>query len=165
MVLTGFMGTGKSTVGRLIARELGWAFVDTDDVIEERHGPIPKIFMERSEVAFRKLEHEVAVEFAKREQHVIATGGRMLLDPSNAQTLQATGQIFCLAASAEEIVSRLRPDLQSRPRPLLAGGDLSVQVAQLLAERAVGYGQFEQVPTDGREPQDIAADIIGRLEV
>ena len=152
-------------MGKLVARELGWTFVDTDDVIEERHGPIPQIFVERSEVAFRELEHEVAVEFAGREQHVIATGGRMLLDPSNAQAFRETGQIFCLTATAEAIVSRLRPDLQNRPRPLLADGDLSLQVAQLLDERAAGYGQFEQVPTDGREPDDIAADIIGRLDL
>ena len=163
VVLTGFMGSGKTTVGRLIARELGWAFVDTDDVIEERHGPIPQIFIERSEVAFRALENEIATEFAAREQQVIATGGRMLLDSSNAQALQATGQIFCLTASAEEVVRRLRPDLQIRPRPLLAKGDLPQQVAQLLNERAAGYGQFEQVPTDGRTPEDIAADIIERL--
>lgn len=164
VVLTGFMGTGKTTVGRLIARQLNWTFVDTDDVIEKRHGSIPQIFIERSEVAFRVLENEIATEFAGRERQVIATGGRMLLDPSNASALQATGVIFCLTASAEEIVRRLRPDLPSRPRPLLVGADISQQVAQLLAERAAGYRQFEQVPTDGREPHDIAAEIIGRFE-
>lgn len=164
VVLTGFMGTGKTTVGRLIAHDLGWTFVDTDDVIEERHGPIPQIFIERSEVAFRALEHEVAAEFAKQRQHVIATGGRMLLDPNNARVLQTTGQVYCLVASAAEIVRRLRPDLQLRPRPLLAADDISEQVAQLLAERAAGYEQFEQVQTDGREPHDIAADIVQRLE-
>lgn len=164
-MLTGFMGSGKTTVGKMIAEQLGWAFLDTDDVIEERHGPIAQIFMERSEVAFRALEHDVAREVAERDRQVIATGGRMLLDPNNAQVLKETGQIFCLRASAEEIVRRLRPDLQSRPRPLLAGADISVQVAELLAERSAGYAQFEQVPTDGRQPRDIAADIIERLKV
>ena len=164
VVLTGFMGTGKTTVGRLVAHDLGWAFVDTDEVIEERHGPISQIFVERSEAVFRVLEYEVAAEFAKQEQHVIATGGRMLLDPNNARVLQTTGRVYCLVASAAEIVRRLRSDLHVRPRPLLAGNDISEQVEQLLAERAVGYGQFEQVQTDGREPDGIAADIIRRLK-
>jgi shikimate kinase len=164
VVLTGFMGTGKTTVGRLIAHELGWTFVDTDEVIEERHGPIPQIFIEGSEVGFRILEREVAAEFAEQTQQVIATGGRMLLDPNNARVLQKTGRVYCLAASAAEIARRLRPDLQVRPRPLLAGNDISEQVTRLLAERAVGYSRFEQVPTDGREPEDIAADIVRRLE-
>jgi len=87
----------------------------------------------------------------------------MLLDPSKARALQATGQTFCLTVSAEEIVGRLRTDLRDHLRPLLAGDDLSVQVEQLLSKRAAGYGQFEQVPTDGREPDDIAADVIRRL--
>lgn len=164
MVLTGFMGTGKTTVGRLIARELGWAFVDTDHVIIERHGPIDAIFAEQGEATFREFERQVAAEFAQRRQHVIATGGRMLLDEANADALTATGRVFCLAAGAEEIVQRLQADVGGPVRPLLARDDPASAVDRLLAERAAGYGQFEQVPTDGREPHDIATDIIGRLD-
>ena len=165
MVLTGFMGTGKSTVGRLIARELGWTFVDTDDVIVDRHGAIEAIFETRGEDAFRALEREVAAEVAGRQHHVIATGGRMLLDAANADALTATGRVFCLVADADEIIRRLRADTDGPVRPLLAGKDPTVAVTRLLEERAAGYGQFEQVPTDGRTPEDIAANIIGRRDI
>jgi len=89
----------------------------------------------------------------------------MLLDPANADVLTATGRVFCLAASAEEIIHRLRADVDGPVRPLLAGDDPAAAVARLLNERAAGYGQFEQVVTTGRSPQDIATDIIERLNV
>lgn len=158
------MGTGKTTVGRLIARDLGWAFVDTDDVIVARHGSIDAIFAERGEDAFRELERQVAAEAAAGRHQVIATGGRMLLDNANADALTATGRVFCLAADAGEIVRRLGSDTAGPVRPLLAGDDPASAVDRLLAERAAGYGRFEQVPTGGREPHDIATDIIERLE-
>jgi len=164
-VLTGFMGTGKTTVGQLIARELGWAFVDTDHLIIERHGSIDEIFAEQGEGTFRELERQAAAEAATGRHQVIATGGRMLLDPANADVLTATGRVFCLAASAEEIIHRLRADVDGPVRPLLAGDDPAAAVARLLNERAAGYGQFEQVVTTGRSPQDIATDIIERLNV
>lgn len=164
MVLTGFMGTGKTTVGRLISRELRWDFVDTDDVIVERHGPIDVIFASQGEDAFRALEREVAAEVAGGEHQVIATGGRMLLEPANAAVLQATGRIFCLTADVDEVLSRLRADTDGPVRPLLAGDNPAAAVTRLLDERAADYGQFEQVPTDGRESEDIVADIIGRLD-
>ena len=157
------MGSGKTTVGKIIAAQLGWTFVDTDDEIVERHGPIDLIFAEHGEDAFRALEREVAEKVAAGERQVIATGGRMLLDTANAGALAATGRVFCLAADATEIVRRLQADAGGPVRPLLAGDDPAAAVDQLLAERAPGYGKFEQVPTDGREPQDIAADIIERL--
>ena len=163
VVLTGFMGSGKTTVGRIVARQLGWTFVDTDEVIVARHGPIERIFAERGEDAFRSMEQEVAAEVARAEQQVIATGGRMLLDPANADALTATGRVFCLVADADEIVRRLQADTDGPVRPLLAGDDPAAAVARLLSERAAGYGQFEQIYTAGHSPQDIAADIIGHL--
>ncbi len=163
VVLTGFMGSGKTTVGRLIADDLGRTFVDTDDVIEQRHGPIDAIFAERGEDAFRSIEQAVAAQVARGRRQVIATGGRMLLDAANADALAATGRVFCLAADADEIIRRLRADVDGPVRPLLAGDDPAAAVDRLLNERAAGYGQFEQVHTAGRSPQDIAADIIERL--
>ena len=162
-MLTGFMGTGKTTVGRLIARELGWAFVDTDHLIIERHGSIDEIFAQQGEGTFRELERRIAAEVAAGRRQVIATGGRMLLDAANADALTATGRVFCLAADAGEIVRRLGSDTSGPVRPLLTGDDPAAAVNRLLAERSAGYGQFEQVPTGGREPQDIAAEIIERL--
>ncbi len=165
VVLTGFMGTGKSTVGRLIASELGWTFVDTDEVIVARHGPIDAVFAGPGEDAFRALERDVAAEIAGGEHRVIATGGRMLLDPANADALGATGRVFCLIADADEIIRRLQADTGGAVRPLLAGEDPAAAVSRLLNERAAGYGQFEQVPTAGRAPGDIAAAIIRRLGI
>ncbi|WP_419837980.1 shikimate kinase [Candidatus Poriferisodalis sp.] len=165
VVLTGFMGSGKTTVGKLVAHELGWTFVDTDDVIVARHGPIEAIFAEHGEDAFRALEREVAVEAAAGQHQVIATGGGMLLDPVNADVLTATGRVFCLVADADEIIRRLRADVDGPVRPLLAGEDPAAAVARLLDDRAAGYAQFEQVRTAGRLPGDIAADIISRLDV
>ena len=158
------MGSGKTTVGRLIAAELGWEFLDTDEVIVARHGPIEAIFAELGESAFRDLEREVAAEVAAGEHQVIATGGRMLLDPANAVALGATGRIFCLAVDAGEITTRLLADTEGPVRPLLGGPDPATVVARLLTERSEGYGRFEQIPTNSREPSDIAADIIGRLD-
>lgn len=164
VVLTGFMGTGKSTVGRLLAERLGYAFVDTDAVIVERHGPIPEIFATRGEAAFRTLEREVAAELAAADGHVIATGGRMLLDPSNAAVLGASGRVLCLTAELDTILARVAADGVAHDRPLLAGPDVEARIEALLAERAEGYGAFEQVATDRRSPAEIVDAIIARLD-
>ncbi len=163
VVLTGFMGTGKSTVGRLVAELLDYEFVDTDAVIVESHGPITRIFAERGEATFRRYEREVAAELAGRDGLVIATGGRLLLDPVNAAALSATGTVFCLTAELDTILARVAAEGVADDRPLLAGPDVEQRVADLLAQRAADYAQFEQVPTDRRTPADVAADILTRL--
>ncbi|WP_419842164.1 shikimate kinase [Candidatus Poriferisodalis sp.] len=163
VVLTGFMGSGKTTVGRIVAHQLGWAFLDTDALIVARHGPIHAIFTEHGEAAFRAHEREVAIEAAAGWQQVIATGGRMMLDPPNAEVLSATGRVFCLIVDAAEVYRRLQADPDGPMRPLLAGDDPATAIARLLDERADGYGQFEQVPAAGRTPAAIATDIINRL--
>ena len=160
VVLTGFMGTGKSTVGRILAELLGYEFVDTDDVIEARHGPIETIFSERGEEGFRELEREVARELAERDRLVVSTGGRLMLDPVNASVLGPGARVFCLTASAETIAARV---LHGRPRPLLAGPSPLEQIRALLAERAPAYAAFEQVPTDDLTAADIANEIADRM--
>ncbi len=162
IVLTGFMATGKTTVGRILARRLGFDFVDTDAVIEDRHGPIAQIFAEQGEATFRRIEREVAAELASRTRTVIATGGRMMLDPHNVASLGHHGRVYCLWAEAEQIVARLRADPSAMERPMLAGSDPDQRMRDLLAERAPGYGQFAQVPTSGRSPEEIA-DELARL--
>jgi len=161
VVLTGFMATGKTTVGRALAERLGYRFVDTDAVIVERHGPIPRIFAEQGEEAFRRIEREVAAELAGQPGLVVATGGRLMLDPANIATLGAPpAVVVCLQASAEAIVARLRADATGvEDRPMLAGDDPERRVRDLLAERAQGYGRFPPVATEGRTPAEIAAEI------
>ena len=116
LILTGFMGTGKTTVGRLVAEKLGREFVDTDLVIEERHGPIQEIFDRQGESAFRDIERALAGELGQRNGLVIATGGRLLLDPENFRLLSENGRIFCLVATPEEIYQRVTGDT-SRHQP------------------------------------------------
>jgi shikimate kinase len=162
VVLTGFMGTGKTTVGRLLAERLDYAFVDTDELIERRHGPIPEIFETQGEDAFRRIEREVAIELAAGEGRVISTGGRMMLDPTSAQALGAVSRVFCLVASPEAIADRVLAS--AVVRPLLAGPDRLERIAELLAARAEGYSKFEQVDTDGKTPAEIA-DSLARAFV
>ncbi len=156
IVLTGFMGTGKTTVGRLLAARLGLGFVDTDELIVRRDGrTIPTIFAEEGEVYFRGLETAVALELATQSNLVIATGGRLMLDPINAAALEANGRVFCLTASPEEIVARVGGD----GRPLLNVPDPAARIRELLAERAAGYGRYPQIDTTGQTADEVVEEI------
>ena len=159
IVLTGFMGTGKSTVGRLLAARLGFEFVDTDEVIEQRHGPITTIFAEQGEDAFRSLERRLAAELGDRKRLVIATGGRMMLDEANIAALSRNGLVLCLVATPEQILERVMSDRSGIERPLLAVPDPRQRIIELLAERSSGYGRFAQLATGARSPEAIADDI------
>jgi shikimate kinase len=163
VVLTGFMGTGKSTVGRLVADRLGYEFVDTDVLIAERHGPIGEIFRTAGEGAFRRYERELADELATTTRHVISTGGRLMLDAANARALGASGEVFCLTATLETVLARVTAADVADERPLLAGPDVAERIEMLLAERADGYGRFTQISTDARTPADVADEIVRRF--
>jgi len=159
LVLTGFMGTGKTTVGRLVAEHPGREFVDTDLVIEERHGPIQEIFERRGESGFRDIERGLAAELGQRKGLVIATGGRMLLDPENLRVLRENGRIYCLVATPEEIYRRVAGDSSHVSRPLLDGEDPKQRIIELLDERRPDYARFTQLMTDQVEPDVIAQEL------
>ncbi|MDR3089631.1 MAG: AAA family ATPase [Desulfobulbaceae bacterium] len=162
IILTGFMGTGKSAVGRLLAARLGLDFVDTDALIEERQGQsVAAIFAERGEAVFRRMEAALAEELAARDDLVIATGGKFMLATENAKAL-AAGRIFCLFASPEDILARVMAD-GAACRPLLAAPEPETKIRALLAERQVGYAQFPAINTSGKTPGQIAAEIAARL--
>jgi shikimate kinase len=164
VLLTGFMGTGKTSVGAELAERLGYEFVDTDAVIVERHGPITEIFATRGEAEFRRIEGEVASELSQRSGLVISTGGRMLVDPDNATALSATGRVICLTASVATVLARVAPDGVVRGRPMLEGHpDLAARITDLLAERAPAYARFEQVATDGLTVSQVCDVILDRL--
>ena len=164
VILTGFMGTGKTTTGRILAARLGYEFVDTDAIIEDAHGPIPEIFRTRGEVAFRDLEHDVAVELSERRGLVISTGGRLMVDDANAALLGATGDVFCLTAAVDTILARVTAEDAMSGRPLLdTHDDAHTRVAELLADRAAAYGRFRQVETDTRSPDAVADEIMRAL--
>ncbi|MEM7286117.1 MAG: shikimate kinase [Actinomycetota bacterium] len=161
IVLTGFMGTGKTTVGRILAERLDRTFVDSDEIIEERFGPIPKIFERLGEEAFRDMERQVAASLAATSGMVIATGGRLMLDRAAADALSARARVFCLAADVDTLVERLVSE--AGDRPLLADTDVEQRIRALLESRQEGYGRFEQVATTGRSPEQVADDITERL--
>lgn len=159
IVLTGFMGTGKSTVGRRLAKRLGFEWVDTDRLIEERHGSIPEIFARAGEAVFRGIERNIATELAPLTRHVISTGGRMLLDPENIRVFSRTGRIFCLDADADVLVARLMRS--PTPRPLLQKAEPEHEIRALLAERRRGYARFAQVRSGDGPPEEVAESLAG----
>ncbi len=157
IVLTGFMGTGKSTVGRLLAEQLGYGFVDTDEWIEREDGrSIADIFREDGEDAFRQLERTASLTIAKLEGTVIATGGRLMLDEGNAAALMANGRVFCLTAEPEEIVARVR---EGEKRPLLNTPNPAARIQALLDQRRDAYGRFPQIDTTGKTVEQVAQEI------
>jgi len=139
IVLIGLSGAGKSTVGRTLADRLGWAFVDTDDLITEREGKTPAdLLTERGEPAFREVEAKVVAEAARRESVVIATGGGAFQRPENRTALGTQGFVCFLDATTSEIARRLQEDTSGQPRPLL-GDDLPGRLEELSAERRPAY--------------------------
>jgi shikimate kinase len=162
VVLTGFMGTGKSTVGRALASALDFEFVDTDAIIVERHGSISQIFERGGEGAFRQLERDTAVELAGRTRCVIATGGRFMLDEHNATVLAPSSDVFALIAEPEEIARRVLKD-GIATRPLLADAPDPLQrIREMVEQRRAGYAKFATVKTDGRAADEIVREIVAR---
>ncbi len=160
IVLTGFMGTGKTTVGRLLARRLERPFVDMDAEIERRTGlSIPELFARRGETAFRHAEAAVAAELGQRHGLVIATGGGTLLAAQNRRALGANGIVVELRATAEAIVERLRGEIEQRP--LLAGPDPLARLRELYARRRAAYDLLpHRVETTGRSPDDVVEELL-----
>lgn len=158
VVLTGFMGTGKSTVGRILAQQLAYHFIDTDALIVARNGrSIADIFAHDGEDRFRQLEAEVAQDLGQQTGLIIATGGRLMLDDLNADVLSRNGRIFCLTASPQTIYSRVKND---RERPLLNVPDPQARIKELLDERAEKYGRFQQIDTEEKTAKVVAEEIV-----
>lgn len=160
--LTGFMGTGKSVVGKELARLLRRPFVDLDLSIESAAGSsVASLFARRGEAAFRKLERKALLRAAKRQGVVVALGGGTLLDPRH-RAVVAKGLLVNLSCSRAELVRRLRPERASRP--LLAGGSLSARIGKLLTERRDAYGVADfTVSTTVNSPKAAAMIIARRI--
>jgi shikimate kinase len=143
LILIGFMGTGKTAVGKRVARSLGYRFVDTDALIVKKAGrPITAIFAEEGEEAFRKLEHEVLVECAAKSGQVISTGGGIITQAANRVLLPQAGYVVWLKASPETIYERVR---RNRKRPLLRNDDPEGTIRRLLEERSPLYEEVRHL--------------------
>ena len=163
LVLTGFMGTGKTTVGQAAARRLGRPFVDMDDEIVARAGKsIPRIFAEDGEPAFRRIESAVCAELSARTGLVVATGGGALVNPANRAAMQRTGVVICLDAEPDEILRRVSGDDE---RPLLNVADPAGRIAELLAARRDAYAAIPwHVETTGLDVDAVVAQVLALAE-
>lgn len=140
LVLMGFMGTGKSALGRRVAALTGARFLDMDAELERRAGkPVARIFAEEGEAAFRRMEAALAEEWGMREGTVISCGGGAVLREENLRALGANGVLVCLTARPEVIFERTA---RSRKRPLLAGENPERKIRDLLAARAPHYAKI-----------------------
>lgn len=158
IVLVGFMGTGKTVTGRVLAERTGMKLVDMDSIIEERQGrTIPDIFAREGEPAFRILERKLVKELSAQSGLIISTGGGIVLNPDNISDFEKTGLVVCLNASPETIFQRLEKDTT---RPLLSG-DKKSQIATLLAKRAPLYAAIaRQINGDLLGPEERADAIL-----
>jgi len=161
LILAGFMGVGKTSVGQIVAQRLGYAFVDTDVEIERREGMnIPDIFATKGEPHFRACERAIAEELAQRGDTVISTGGGMIVNETCRNTLLSSGIGICLTATPEVILMRVGPDAAAR-RPMLRGGDPRERIATLLKERAPAYAQLHyQVDTSGGSLNESSTRVV-----
>jgi len=145
IALIGFMGTGKTSVGREVARRLGWPFVDTDELVERRAGcSIPELFAQGGEAIFRALEREAVREAARMRPAVIACGGGVPMDSANVRELRRTCRLVLLEADLETLLARVG-DAEYRP---LLHGDPGGRARQLLLERAPRYREVADLVVD-----------------
>ncbi len=164
--LIGMMGSGKTLVGRALARRLGWSFIDLDERISQEQGrSISDIFAAEGEAAFRALELKTLKEVMESSDSgmVLSLGGGTILQPECAALVRAHSLCVRLTASVETLCDRLKTD---RNRPLLQGGQpLEEGIAQLLTERESAYAAAAHItiPTDERTPDDIIAHLLPLL--
>ena len=137
LYLVGFMGVGKSALGRKAARALGYRFIDSDSTIEKKSGkPISKIFEEQGEAAFRQMEREFVESGHPDRGCVVSTGGGLVIQDGMSDLLRSKGVVICLFASAETIIERTG---RNKKRPLLNVEDPEQRVRDLLAQREPIY--------------------------
>ncbi len=165
IILTGFMGTGKSTIGQMVATRLGREFVDMDTVIEAREGrPISRIFAEDGEAYFRQVEAKLCRELAGQAGLVIATGGGALVAEQNLRVMEKTGLVICLDCEPEVLWQRVG---QSEDRPMLAAqdDDRFVRLAALLERRRPAYSRIQfHLDVTSLAPAEAARQIVDWVE-
>ena len=164
LALIGFMGTGKTTVGRQVAELLHFDFLDTDELIQSSTGRIiADIFSRDGEPAFRALERRVVNELSNRSRTVISTGGGLPTNLDNLTALKSYALVVCLWASPEKIWERVQ---SQNHRPLLQNPDPRQKIKDLLAERKPFYHEADVlVNTDTRSIREVAQQIVHQFKV
>ena len=161
IVLMGFMGAGKTTIGKALSKELSCKFIDTDEMIEQEQGRnISEIFEKEGEPAFRDMETELLKRLLKsKELFVLSIGGGMPVREENRALLRNLGIVIYLKTSKEEIIRRVSGD---KNRPLLQGGDLEKKVTNLMNARAQIYVETAhmEVITDRKNPSEVVENIM-----
>ena len=165
IVLAGFMGCGKTTVGLLLAERLDRPFVDTDAELEARAGrPVRQIFADEGEPAFRLREATLCAQLASVGGLIIACGGGALLDPRSRAALQDDGRVICLDATLAAVHERLGGATE---RPLLLDGDGAIQPEQITAlwrDRRAHYESFsERIDTSDMRPEEVVEAVLQSL--
>jgi shikimate kinase len=163
IVLVGYRGVGKSTVGRLLAKRLGMRYVCMDDEIVKKMGMnIPEIIEKSGWIKFREVESEVTRELTALDGVIVDTGGGVIESPENIKVLRANSRVFWLKASVETITSRIK-DCASRPA-LTAGKSFLEEVAEVLAVRSPKYqsAAHHEIDTDAINPNQ-QVEIIAKL--
>ncbi|PTY38171.1 shikimate kinase [Saccharospirillum sp. MSK14-1] len=165
IILIGPMGSGKSTIGRLLSTRLGLPFIDSDREIEARSGAdIPWIFDLEGESGFRDRETAVLAELVDEGRQVIATGGGAIIRPENRELLKSKGQVVYLKTSVEQQLVRTAKD---RNRPLLNGPDPEGTLRRLAGERRPYYEETAHltIDTNGQTPRTVVREIIKQLKL
>ena len=163
IILTGFMGSGKTTVGKLLSERYGYTFIDTDQYIEEKCGcTIAELFSKKGEAYFRQLETDILKELNASLTHAVLSTGGLPLREENAAELATLGTVIYLQITPEEVISRLSGD---NTRPLLSGDDPEQKVRDLLTYRTPLYERVADltIPATGQSPEYIAEEIISRM--
>jgi shikimate kinase len=163
IVLVGFMGAGKTVVGRRLAELLDMVFVDLDELIEEKlKMSVNEIFERFGEHFFREVERDVVSEISNRDRLVVATGGGIVLDSRNVENLKDLGCLIHLFARPDVILDRTK---DSHRRPLLETRDREVRIERLLNERKPFYAKAHyEIDTSDLDVEDIAEKIICYLQ-
>ena len=161
--LVGLMGSGKTTIGKIIAKKLNYKFIDSDALIEEKTGvKVPLIFEYEGEAGFRKRETKILSEIIKMNSIVLATGGGIILSKTNRQMLSKSSIVIYLNATIKELVKRLAND---KGRPLIQNVDKETKLRELIDRRGTLYESIADhiIQTKDKRASEIASEIILNL--
>ena len=161
VILTGMMGSGKTTVGKELATILNYNFVDLDEIIENKYGKITDIFSQKGEKYFRELETQELKNLENQSNFVLSTGGGIILKDENIKILKDLGQVFYLSAKSETIYNRIK---NQKHRPLLNTQNPKNTIEEILSKRLEKYEKSgEKITTDNKNAKEIAGEIYEKL--